>query len=78
MNELENCPHCKVSLIGELIPDDIKEHYAGTYWRREIGIEISELYDGVWYYECPDCKGQWGGRREIKEKLDRISKHDKE
>jgi hypothetical protein len=55
----DNCPHCKVSLIGDLIPDDIKQHYSGTHWRREIGIEYTDKYDGVWEYECPDCKGRW-------------------
>lgn len=55
----DKCPHCGVSLIGDPIPDDIKEHYDSTHWRREIGIEYPELYDGVWEWECPDCKGRW-------------------
>jgi hypothetical protein len=58
-----NCPHCKTSLLGGPIPEDIKEHYSGNYWKREIGVEISEIYDGVYYWECPDCKGTWGGYR---------------
>lgn len=65
-NAPEKCPHCGVSLLGGLIPDDIKEHYSGTYWKREIGIEIPEIYDGIYYWECPDCKGQWGGYRSLK------------
>lgn len=57
---MNNCPHCGVSLIGDKIPDDIQHHYGKTtHWRREIGIEIQGLYDGIWEYQCPDCKGRW-------------------
>ncbi len=57
---MDNCPHCKVSLIGDPIPDNIKQLYAGDgFWRREIGIEYPELYDGVWEWMCPDCGGKW-------------------
>jgi hypothetical protein len=56
---IDNCPHCKVSLIGEPIPKDIAHHYSGTHWRREIGIEYEGVYDGVWEWMCPDCKGKW-------------------
>lgn len=69
MNEPTNCPHCKVSLLGELIPDDIRQYYSGIHWKREIGVEVPEKYDGIWYYYCPDCKGEWGGRRSLLMKL---------
>ena len=59
-NEPENCPHCKVSLLGDPIPKKYLEHYSGTHFKREIGIEVRGFYDGVAYYECPDCKGKWG------------------
>lgn len=63
---MDNCPKCNVSLIGDPIPDDIKEHYSATHWRREIGVEIPELYDGVWYWKCPDCGHGWGGARDFR------------
>lgn len=59
-----NCPHCKVSLLGEEIPEQIRQHYASaTHWKREIEVQIRGLYDGIWYYRCPDCDGTWGGMR---------------
>ena len=60
------CPHCSTSLLGDPIPTEIKEHYYSNYWKREIGIEDSSKYDGVYYYQCPDCKGEWGGYRSLK------------
>jgi len=59
-NDPENCPHCKVSLLADPIPKESLQHYSGTYFKREIGIEIRGFYDGVAYYECPDCGGEWG------------------
>jgi hypothetical protein len=57
---MNNCPHCNVSLIGEEIPEAIREHYSPPYyWKREIGIEKPHLYDGVWEWQCPDCLGTW-------------------
>lgn len=56
---MDNCPLCGVSLIGEPIPEDIRHHYEGGNWRREIGIEYPELYDGIWEWKCPDCGGTW-------------------
>lgn len=55
-----NCPHCKTSLLEKEIPDDIKHHYSGNYFKREIGVEDPMIYDGVLYWQCPDCKGEWG------------------
>lgn len=66
--DLDNCPHCKVSLLGDPIPDKIKNHYSETHWKREIGMEFPDKYDGVYYWMCPDCKGEWGGYRALKEK----------
>lgn len=56
---MDNCPHCKVSLIGDAIPDDIKHHYSSSNWKREMGIEYPGKYDGVWEWQCPDCLGKW-------------------
>ena len=58
-SELDNCPKCKVSLIGDPIPEDIVKDYSGTHWRREIGIEYPERYDGIWEWKCPDCGHTW-------------------
>lgn len=56
----DNCPHCNASLIGDLIPEDMRQYCDPPYrWRREIGIEYPEKYDGVWEWQCPDCKGIW-------------------
>jgi hypothetical protein len=62
-----NCPHCKVSLLGAPIPAAHWQHYSGKYFKREIGIEDSRKYDGVYYFQCPDCLGTWGGYRALKE-----------
>lgn len=53
-----NCPHCKVSLLGDSIPEDIKEHYSGAYWKREIGIYCWDR-DRTVSYKCPDCGEGW-------------------
>jgi Zn-finger nucleic acid-binding protein len=42
---------------NEEIERMVKENYSLPYtWRREIGIEIPEKYDGTSYWHCPDCK----------------------
>lgn len=61
-----NCPHCKVSLLGTPIPEEYLEHYAGRYYKREIGVEYPEVYDGVHHFQCPDCHGVWGGYAVLK------------
>lgn len=58
-HEIDNCPHCNASLNGDPIPEELSGHYSGTHWRREMGWEDSDKYDGVWEWECPDCKGRW-------------------
>ncbi len=40
------CPHCKA---------DLRNHESGPPFKREIGIEVRGFYDGVAYYNCPDC-----------------------
>jgi Zn-finger nucleic acid-binding protein len=57
MVELDNCPHCKATLIDEPIPEEYREKYYGgaTHFRREIGIYSRER-DMTMYYICPDCK----------------------
>lgn len=61
-----NCPHCNISLLGKPIPDKYLKHYGGAkYYKLEIGVEVPEYYDGVYYYKCPDCGGTWGGHRAL-------------
>lgn len=56
------CPRCKSSLKGEAIPQDQLQYYVGsktTHYSRIVGVEISEIYDGVLYWMCPDCGFAW-------------------
>lgn len=52
-----NCPHCGVSWIGGLIPEDIRHHYSTDRWERQIGIDggYMAVYDGIVAHRCPDC-----------------------
>jgi rubredoxin len=53
------CPVCSASWDGGDIPEHIREHYSPPYkWSRLIGIETTS-YDGVSYWECPDCHSIW-------------------
>jgi hypothetical protein len=67
---MTNCPYCNVSLIGAPIKEE-DQHYFNTpgetphseewvtHFRREIGVEVRGVYDGVLYWKCPDCGGTW-------------------
>lgn len=60
MNNPDKCPHCSSDLRGEPIPEHLHKYYdAPYYWRREIGIEYPDKYDGIWEWRCPDCLGTW-------------------
>lgn len=65
-----NCPHCNVSLLDQPIPAEHQHMYAGTYFKREIGVEFSHKYDGIWHFKCPDCGGTWGGYQQLLEQKD--------
>jgi DNA-directed RNA polymerase subunit RPC12/RpoP len=67
-----NCPHCNTSLLDKEIPENVKNHYSGNYYKREIGIEIPEKYDGIYYYMCPDCNGTFGGYKDVIEKYFKV------
>ena len=57
MDHYGNCPECGVSWDGGEIPEKDRECYAPPYrFSRLIGIEYPHRYDGVWEWECPDCK----------------------
>jgi|GEM_PF-6382920 len=65
----DNCPHCGVSLRGEPLPAEtiaaqtlqsMDEYGLATHVRREIGRSgLHPVYDGVLFWECPDCGGKW-------------------
>lgn len=65
------CPHCGTDQVGEPIPEEhlLAGYYhlpdqpwdgvTPEYYSRTIGIEISGIYDGVLFWQCPDCGGKW-------------------
>jgi predicted RNA-binding Zn-ribbon protein involved in translation (DUF1610 family) len=55
-NAILYCPKCRADLTGDPIPADIREHYDGTYWERQIGLSDG---DSVYAYQCPDCGYEW-------------------
>lgn len=63
MTRLDNCPHCDRSLRGARIPDDSlgPELRDGQphFFMRTISVEVSAVYDGGLFYQCPDCGGRW-------------------
>lgn len=60
-HDRDHCPHCGANLLGEIVTSLDWELQTPTYrqLRREVGVEIPEVYDGVLYYYCPDCGGAW-------------------
>ena len=40
------CPHCGA---------DLRDHDNGPPFLRVMGIEIPGKYDGILYWQCPDC-----------------------
>ena len=64
--QLETCPHCSVSLRGPEIPEESLRSGAYGGWNgeprffsRRVGVELQGVYDGVIWWECPDCGGRW-------------------
>jgi len=51
---IKQCPKCRADLGYEDKDDD-----AVTWYTRAIGIEVRTVYDGVLYWRCPECDGQW-------------------
>jgi hypothetical protein len=43
---------CSCLPYGDLPPEE-------RFYSRVIGIEVSEVYDGVLFWQCPDCGGRW-------------------
>ena len=74
---------CK-DMTDKQIEEDVKKMYSPPYrWGREVGVELSwdhpDYYDGVSYWQCPDCKTTWnrwtGDEEEIKENIN-YTEHD--
>ncbi len=58
-----HCPKCRADFQGAPIPQEyIDEGYFDpgvTHYSRLIGVEESEIYDGIIRWRCPDCKHEW-------------------
>jgi hypothetical protein len=54
---LETCPRCHTNLTGD------RGH------SRVLGIEVWGVYDGVLYWQCPDCEWSWPRDFEIESRL---------
>jgi hypothetical protein len=63
MSTPAECPECKSDLTGDPIPQEFldKGYYGDdtTHYSRVIGIEDPDVYDGISWWECPDCKHIW-------------------
>lgn len=56
----EDCPRCKRSMRGPEIPAEFLYREDGpVYYSRIIGVEIRGVFDGVAYWQCPDCGWAW-------------------
>lgn len=52
MEEDTVCRHCGASLKGAAKPN-------GGFYSRCIGVEVPGVYDGVLFWQCPDCGHRW-------------------
>jgi hypothetical protein len=58
--ESRYCPECGSDWRGHEIPHSARQSYGNaTHFSRLIGVEVRQLYDGVYYWQCPDCKMMW-------------------
>ncbi len=45
----------------------MKKSYEAPYkWSRLINIEYKDKYDGIWEYQCPDCKATFPSDNQIR------------
>jgi ribosomal protein S27AE len=52
----KTCPECGTNFQGEEIPEANRKFYGdGTHYSRLYGIEVRGVYDGVLYWQCPEC-----------------------
>jgi len=68
----KTCPECKADWRGKLIPKKDRHLYSSDRYSRLIGIEIQGGYDGVSFWECPDCHTRWD--RFTGEKVEKVKK----
>lgn len=53
-------PKCGTCFDNGDIPKEHHHCYSAPYkWSKLIGVEISERYDGVLIWRCPDCGFMW-------------------
>lgn len=57
----DHCPHCNVSFQGAKIPKKDQYLYGATHFSNtnKIGVEIRGVYDGVLFWHCNACGGNW-------------------
>ena len=49
------CPHCHSSLVYSYTGSNgVSREYS-----RAIGVEVPGTYDGILYWQCPDCGHRW-------------------
>lgn len=57
------CPHCEADLSGPPIPQEFVNQRGReegvTHYSRVIGMEVWGVYDGILYWQCPDCGAKW-------------------
>lgn len=57
-NNLEFCPHCKVNLQGDPIPEHQQYLFGVTHFSRAISLYDIDK-DRTVAFKCPDCGGRW-------------------
>lgn len=56
----QTCPVCHADWRGKKIQEKHREYYGNhTHFSRLLAHEISDVYDGVLYWQCPDCKNNF-------------------
>lgn len=59
IDELDQCPECNSSWIGEEIPESDQRYFGNVkFFKRIIGISDFSR-DCVTLWQCPDCSQQW-------------------
>jgi hypothetical protein len=55
----DGCPN-GCDLRGAPIPEESQHLWGGErFYSRLIGIEVRGVFDGILYWECPDCHAKW-------------------
>jgi hypothetical protein len=48
------------NMSDDELREDVHKHYAPPHrFSRLVGVEVRGGYDGVSFWECPDCKARW-------------------